>query len=296
VVDGTWSQARKVVRQNPTLSSLPRLAFRPEAPSEYRIRREPSEDCVSTIEALMHALGTLENDPQRFRALLTPFRKMVDRQIELRERHRAVPCRHVKKRVSLASRIPGVFGERADDLVCVVGEANAWPLRAEMQRVRYPDELIHWVACRPANGAVFEAIISPRHPLAPMTTAHVGLRPEQLASGQSLGLMLTDWDKFKRDSDVVCSWGSYSLNLFAAMGGALPSARLDLRGVVKDIMKRNIGTLEEFVSGLVGVAPASVGYGRAGMRASLLSSVASHLSCGSIPFMEPPPKRHAREP
>ena len=52
VVDGTWSQAKKVVRENPLLSSLPRYAFQPPAPSEYRIRREPQENYVSTIEAL----------------------------------------------------------------------------------------------------------------------------------------------------------------------------------------------------------------------------------------------------
>ena len=41
VVDGTWWQTRKLVRANPVLRNLPRYAFTPEAPSEYRIRREP---------------------------------------------------------------------------------------------------------------------------------------------------------------------------------------------------------------------------------------------------------------
>jgi DTW domain-containing protein YfiP len=57
VVDGTWWQARKVVRQNPELAALPRYSFRPPRPSEYRIRREPEEEYVSTIEALVHVLG-----------------------------------------------------------------------------------------------------------------------------------------------------------------------------------------------------------------------------------------------
>lgn len=60
VVDGTWTQARHVIERNPALLALPRYAFTPAAPSEYRIRREPSVEYVSTIEALAHVLGVLE--------------------------------------------------------------------------------------------------------------------------------------------------------------------------------------------------------------------------------------------
>jgi DTW domain-containing protein YfiP len=85
VVDGTWPQARRVVRDNPSLAALPRYAFRPAAPSNYRIRKEPSPECVSTIEALAQVLGALEGDAERFRAMLTPFRTMVDRHLERME-------------------------------------------------------------------------------------------------------------------------------------------------------------------------------------------------------------------
>ena len=60
VIDGTWSQAKKIVRSNPGLAALPRYAFVPPSPSEYRIRKEPRDDYVSTIEALVHVLGALE--------------------------------------------------------------------------------------------------------------------------------------------------------------------------------------------------------------------------------------------
>lgn len=284
VVDGTWSQARKVVRENPTLARLPRLAFSPQTPSEYRIRREPSAHCVSTIEAVMIALGTLESSPDRFAALLTPFRKMIDRQIELREQNRSVPRRHIKKKDSPSSRIPAVFGERGHDLVCVVGEANAWPWCAGKARVRYPDELIHWVAHRPASGETFELIVAPRSPLAPKTTAHVELSEEQLFQGLTPQDVLLQWRDFQRDSDIVCSWGSYALNLFAATGGTLPQLRFDLRRIIKDIVKRNIGTLESFAAELGGSTTARLAQGRAGMRLALLSRVAQGLCHGTLPF------------
>jgi len=57
VVDGTWSQARNVVRDNPVLQALPRYAFATPEPSSTGIRREPRAENVSTIEALMHVLG-----------------------------------------------------------------------------------------------------------------------------------------------------------------------------------------------------------------------------------------------
>ena len=59
VVDGTWSQARKVIKLNPFLQALPRIGLTPPRPSNYRIRAEPSAECVSTIEAVVHLLGEL---------------------------------------------------------------------------------------------------------------------------------------------------------------------------------------------------------------------------------------------
>jgi DTW domain-containing protein YfiP len=81
VVDGTWSQAKSVVRDNAVLRALPRYAFAAPEPSQYRIRREPHEEYVSTIEALMYVLGALEGDAPRFRALLAPLGAMVDAQL-----------------------------------------------------------------------------------------------------------------------------------------------------------------------------------------------------------------------
>jgi DTW domain-containing protein YfiP len=85
VVDDTWPQAKKRERENPELAALPRYAFRPAAPSAYRVRREPDEAFVSTIEALARVLGALEGHTERFRSLLEPFRAMVDTQLATHE-------------------------------------------------------------------------------------------------------------------------------------------------------------------------------------------------------------------
>ncbi len=80
VLDGTWWQAGKLLKSNPLLQRLPRVAFTPARPSDYRIRRQPAPFCVSTIEALAEVLNRLEQDRGPFEALLQPFRAMIDRQ------------------------------------------------------------------------------------------------------------------------------------------------------------------------------------------------------------------------
>lgn len=46
VLDGTWSQARKLLKLNPPIAGLRRVAFRPRKPSAYVIRRQPADSCV----------------------------------------------------------------------------------------------------------------------------------------------------------------------------------------------------------------------------------------------------------
>ena len=70
VVDGTWWQAQKLVKENPRLAALPRVALSPTRLSEYQIRRQPADFCVSTIEALAETLAVLEG--RSFEALRVP--------------------------------------------------------------------------------------------------------------------------------------------------------------------------------------------------------------------------------
>src|SRR4029078_13002808 len=131
VVDGTWSQTKKGVRMNPNLAALPRYAFVPPTPSEYRIRKERDAASVATIEALVHALTALEGEGDepsagRFAPLLAPFRAMVDYQIECEARTRGTPSRHAQRRARPRRlRVPRVISERLEDVVCVAAEANA---------------------------------------------------------------------------------------------------------------------------------------------------------------------------
>jgi DTW domain-containing protein len=60
VPDGSWRQASRCVRRIAELSDLPRVKLPPGPPSEYRIRAEPTPECVCTLEAIARALGVIE--------------------------------------------------------------------------------------------------------------------------------------------------------------------------------------------------------------------------------------------
>jgi len=280
VVDGTWWQARKLVRVNPVIAKLPRYAFKAPTPSEYRIRREPDEAYVSTIEALVHVLGVLERDPEKLRALLVPFRAMIDKQITFATEVRGARVRHNKGPIPpKRPRIPAALAERRANIVCVTGEANAWPYRSKELRTSHREELVHFVAHRPATGETLDLIVRPRNPLAPSTPPHVGLTAEALMDGVSLEELFERWRAFVREDDVVCSWGHYAVGIFGSAGGEMPKSRLDLRQVSRVLMRGRVGTMDAVLEKLA-IDPASLGTlgrGRAGVRAAQLARIAVHL-------------------
>jgi len=270
VVDGTWSQAKTVVRDNAVLRALPRYAFRAPEPSQYRIRKEPDDAYCSTIEALMHVLGVLERDPDRFRALLAPFRAMVDAQLVAQA---AAPKRRLRQpRGPRPPRptAPAFVRERWDDLVLVYGEANAWPYRGPT--VDHPnEELVHWLAIRPATGDRFEMIARPETPLSPSTPFHIGLDEPTLRAGASQAELVSAFARFVRPADLACSWGFYSRELLRAAGADLP-AFVDMRAATHQLLSRKIGSLDAYAA-TFGPPPPPLGAGRGGRRLALLAQI-----------------------
>ena len=280
LLDGTWSQVKKLLRHNPGLAALPRYSLSPP-PTEYLLRQEPKREYVSTVEALAHALAVLEGSADGFQALLAPLRKLVAMQLEHKawlkgglERHRQRWSRQPTK----APRLPQELNDRFEDLVCVVGEANAW--NATLPGA-HPDELVQWLACRPATGELFEAVLVPREPLAPSTLVHTRLTPSQLAAGVDAATFFARWGGFRRESDLVCSWGRYSLDLIERLGAALPQRRIDLRKVVGDLLQASPGSLADAME-RSGLSATPLGSGRGGERLGQLVAVVRHLSARAV--------------
>lgn len=78
LLDGTWRQARSLLRTHPALQALPRWSLPDLAPSRYRIRRAQQPAQRSTLEAACAALGLLEDRPAHYAPLLAAFSGWVD--------------------------------------------------------------------------------------------------------------------------------------------------------------------------------------------------------------------------
>ncbi|WP_331695111.1 DTW domain-containing protein [Pseudomonas sp. ZY71] len=80
VPDGTWRKARKMLHLNPLLGDLPRVTLAEGGVSRYRLRKAPGPGALSTIEAIVQALQTLEPSAS-FEPLLKPFEALIEGQI-----------------------------------------------------------------------------------------------------------------------------------------------------------------------------------------------------------------------
>ncbi|WP_260955511.1 tRNA-uridine aminocarboxypropyltransferase [Pseudomonas citri] len=80
VPDGTWRKARKLLHLNPLLAALPRVTLAEGGVSRYRLRKAPGPGALSTVEAIVQALQTLEA-PTSFEPLLRPFEALIEGQI-----------------------------------------------------------------------------------------------------------------------------------------------------------------------------------------------------------------------
>lgn len=160
VLDGTWPQARTLYRRNPWLRALPHYRLSPDAPSRYRIRKEPSPDYVSTLESVLLALHALEPDTAGLHGLLSAFDAMVDTQIRLIEEARRTGAgwQHVPKKTRRRFvGLPRWLGEEFDDTIGVYAEAL--PIRDDSPLG--PRELLQLAAIRLATGERYERMVLP---------------------------------------------------------------------------------------------------------------------------------------
>lgn len=85
VLDGTWSEAGKVLNRNPILQSLPRITFTTHLRSNYRIRKQPKDFYLSTLESIGHMLLQSAEaqgiDGREYHGLFAGFDRMVEQQL-----------------------------------------------------------------------------------------------------------------------------------------------------------------------------------------------------------------------
>ncbi len=78
VPDGTWRQAAKMTRRIPWMATLPRVSLPEGRATTYRLRSEPKEGGLATLEAIARTFAVLEG-PEVEEQLYEIFRRMIDR-------------------------------------------------------------------------------------------------------------------------------------------------------------------------------------------------------------------------
>jgi DTW domain-containing protein YfiP len=87
VIDGTWATARKTMRLSSNISALSQICFTPNTASKFRVRKQPSLNCYSTIEAVHQTIEMisphtgLDLSARPHDNLLYVFNELVERQI-----------------------------------------------------------------------------------------------------------------------------------------------------------------------------------------------------------------------
>lgn len=279
VIDGTWQQAKKLLNSNPRLQALPAVAFTPSQPSQYQIRKQPAAHCVSTIEALAEALSLIEPEGLATAQLLEPFHAMVARQQWYQAEVGHHRNRHPRRKTPRKSPFAGLISDYRR-IVCVQGEANAWPLRDPHY---HEPNIVHWVAHRPASGESYEAFIAPSGPLAPLTCAHSGLAEAQILAGMAPQAWQQSWQAFLRPDDVLVMWGHFFSAIAVREGLTLPGTPMDLRAPAAQALQHRTGTVESL---LLRLGPncqvTDLGLqGRAGHRLATLVALVKRLAAGA---------------
>lgn len=205
VIDGTWSEARKIWKTNPFLQSMKAYRLQPAQPSRYRIRAEPAAHCVSTIEAVAAALSAV--DGRDHESMLRPFLSMVDRQVAFSESPQRAP-RHANRKPRRLSLPPGIAKDPSKALLVHV-TADGYRQgrdRDRLQAATPEGDMVRISALRPSTGQRFSATF----PL------HQG--QEAQAEGQTTERARRGWADFIRDDDAWMTWSAYSTELLAVHG------------------------------------------------------------------------------
>lgn len=236
VLDGTWRHARSLLRESPALQALPCFTLPAGLKSGFQIRKQPEDFCLSTLEAIHHALRWIEPSAAGLDGMLRPFEAMQTRQLA------AMGTRtpRSKSKISMRPdrRFPAVLLPGSRSLVVVYAESTT------VGPERRPRQLLALAAERPSTGERTTAVLEPsaanhRH------LDYLRLSPDDLRQALAPGAFLAQWRAFLRQGDIVAAWSKNTLDLLPELDG-LDHEHLLLKGVYLNL-RRERGALEEIL-------------------------------------------------
>lgn len=88
IIDSTWACSLKMIRESKNLQTLSHISFESTKLSQFKIKEQPAEYCLSTIESTLSVLEILneyniENlEKKELNKFLNPFHKMIEYQLK----------------------------------------------------------------------------------------------------------------------------------------------------------------------------------------------------------------------
>lgn len=216
IVDGTWHQAKTIVRDVPRLRELPRYRLTPSTPGQYRIRREPNTQSLSTLEATVSALQALEPDTAGLDQLLAAFNQMVETQLGHPASDPA--WRHQRRRQSRPRYLPLSLLQAPESLVVAYGEATPGQLGQHADK----PAPVNWVAQRLGTAERFSCRLRPPQPFSVAALAHMRLSPEDFDDALTQAEFCHQWSHFLRRHDVLIVYHQRTFQLLQHVEAAQP--------------------------------------------------------------------------
>ena len=270
VIDGTWPQAKALVRDLPQLRSLPHYQLLPTEPGNYRIRLEPNDVSLSTLEAVVQALRELEPELTDLDKLVGAFETMVQRQLD----HPKVKSSHYSggRKSGRTLNIPACLINSQNSIVVAYGELECRDEGLTGDKVDSQRGPLVWSAHRLGESvdpslANFESFIEPNRRLTNSFLAHLELSGEHFENWETVDQFRERWGDFLQDGDTLVVYHPSGIRMLEHV-----NAKLENWITLKSINFHNQEsrrTLSEFVNDECGMFELHLPHsGRAGARLS----------------------------
>jgi DTW domain-containing protein YfiP len=274
VIDGTWSHANRIYRDNPWISSLPRYALSPSEGSRYRIRAEPRQECLSTVESVVAALRCLQPDLEGTEMLDSAFDRMIDAQIAASARE-STHVRQKRSRQRVCQAVPDEL--TADDARIVVVYCEAAPHGGEDSQPRPP---IRLSAASLDGETVFDRMVQSRNGRSAQQATHLELGLHDFDTAEPLDEVMGAFWAFCGGPShapplVLISWGVWTHRWLQENMGEVPC--ILLKGVWANVSRARVPDLDVLVTELGIATPTLALRGRAGRRLSHACAMTRHI-------------------